>query len=56
MTKYQLEAKIRQIVNRAEKKGFKIHKNNIHKAKPINRICGIIKASAPYSTEELLCR
>jgi len=56
MTKKQLEKTINKIVQRAKDKGFEIHKNNIHQAKPINRICGIIKATAPYSTEELLCR
>ncbi len=47
---------VQTIVKKAKRQGYIIHKNNINKAKPINRICGVIKASAPYSTDELLCR
>ncbi len=56
MTEQALRNKIQQIVKRAERKGLRIHKNNISKAKPIDRICGVLKAKASYSTEELLCR
>ncbi|MFA5089807.1 MAG: hypothetical protein WC510_02080 [Candidatus Omnitrophota bacterium] len=56
MTDKQIKERIKAIVERAKKNGYTIYKNNINKAKPINRICGAIKAKAPYSTEELLCR
>lgn len=56
MTEKQVEAKIKVIVRRAKNNGFDLYKNNINKAKPINRICGAIKSKCSYSAEDLLCR
>lgn len=56
MTKKQVEAKIKEIVRRAKGNGVCLYKNNIDKAKPINRICGVIKSKNNYSAEDLLCR
>lgn len=56
MTKKQVEIRIKEIVKRAKGNGFNLYKNNIDKAKPINRICGAIKSKGNYSAEDLLCR
>ncbi len=56
MTKRQVEIKIQEIVERAKKSGVDLYKNNIDKAKPVDKICGVIKSLHPFSTEDLLCR
>ena len=57
MTKtQQVENEIAKIVRKARQKGFMLYKNNINKAKPVDRICGVIKSKYPYSTEDLFCR
>ena len=56
MTQKQVETKIQEIVKRAKKNGINLLKNNINKAKPVNRICGVIKSRVSFSTEDLLCR
>lgn len=56
MNDKQVEAKIKEIVKRAKGNGVDLYKNNISKAKPINRICGVIKSKGSYSVEDLLCR
>jgi hypothetical protein len=56
MTQKQVDAKIQQIIKRAKKNGVNLFKNNISKAKPVNRICGVMKSRVSLSTEDLLCR
>lgn len=56
MTQKQAETRIQEIVRRAKKNGVNLFKNNINKAKPVTRICGVIKSRVSLSTEDLLCR
>ena len=46
----------KQFLKKAEKRNITVHKNNINRAKPLERICGSIKARHSSSTEELLDR
>jgi len=41
-------------MKKAKEVGLKVHKNNIFRAKPLNRICGSLKAKYPTSVEKLL--
>ncbi len=46
----------KDFIKKAKDRNIKVHKNNIHKAKSIDRICGSIESKYPNNTEEILCR
>jgi hypothetical protein len=50
------EVKKNRIFKLAEKRGVEIRKNNISKAKPLEIICGNLKASFPMNAKQLFCR
>ena len=45
-----------EFIKKAEKRNITVHKNNIHKAKPISMICGAVKTKYSSTTEELINR
>jgi len=45
-----------RLLKLAEKRGKKIKKNDIVRAKPLEQICGNLKADKPMTSKELFCR
>lgn len=46
----------KKLIQLAEKRGISIKKNNISKAKPLEKVCGNLKAERDMSFKELFCR
>lgn len=44
----------REFIKKARSLGYEPHKNNIHNAKSIDKVCGTVKAKYRTPTEELL--
>jgi|GEM_PF-1366393 len=43
-----------KFIERAKESGIKVHKNNVHLAKPLSRICGFMPTKHPTSLENLV--
>ena len=54
MTNLQRERIQKKFIKKAEKRGLKVHKNNIKKAKPLNKVCGFMTAKHPTSLRNLI--
>ena len=45
----------KEFIKKAKAEGIKILKNNIHKAKPINEVCGFMETKYPATSFRDLC-
>ena len=45
-----------RLLKLAQKRGVEIKKNNISRAKPLEKICGNLKATSSMSIRQLFCR
>jgi hypothetical protein len=43
-----------RIFKKAAKEGLKVHKNNIHKAKPLAHVCGFMSTKYPTQLANLV--
>jgi hypothetical protein len=54
MTKTEILKFQKKFLKKAERKGFKVEKNNVKKAKTLDSVCGTISTKKPISFQELL--